>query len=159
MGRRVLIPCACVVNGLFAILLPAIGCALWWLWRRRCRWRRASACPCINPTGHPIGSWSHQARRVSGAWDRPVQRVLRLTAGLVLFGLSLALLVRAGLGLDPWDMFTQGVARRTLLIMGQVTILISLLVAETLRGDLLQKLVCGRLSDEADVASQPTFLS
>lgn len=63
-----------------------------------------------------------------GAWDRPVQRAVRLTAGLVLFGLSLALLVRAGLGLDPWDVFSQGVSKRTGLSLGQVTVLSSVLV-------------------------------
>jgi len=65
---------------------------------------------------------------VSGLWDRPVQRTTRLAVGLVLFGLSLALLVRAGLGLDPWDVFNQGVAKRTGLSLGQVTILSSVLV-------------------------------
>ncbi len=63
-----------------------------------------------------------------GAWDRPVQRAVRLTAGLMLFGLSLALLVRAGLGLDPWDVFSQGVSKRTGLSLGQVTVLSSVLV-------------------------------
>jgi len=65
---------------------------------------------------------------VIGAWDRPVQRAVRLTAGLMLFGLSLALLVRAGLGLDPWDVFSQGVSKRTGLSLGQVTVLSSVLV-------------------------------
>jgi uncharacterized membrane protein YczE len=34
-----------------------------------------------------------------------------LLAGLVLYGASSALLVLAGLGLDPWDVFHQGLAR------------------------------------------------
>lgn len=62
------------------------------------------------------------------SWDRPVQRAVRLIVGLVLFGLSLALLVRANLGLDPWDVFSQGVSRRTGLSLGQVTVLSSVLV-------------------------------
>ena len=57
-----------------------------------------------------------------------MQRAIRLIAGLVLFGLSLALLVRANLGLDPWDVFSQGVSRRTGLSLGQVTVLSSVLV-------------------------------
>jgi uncharacterized membrane protein YczE len=65
---------------------------------------------------------------VSGAWDRPVQRSLRLLAGLVLFGIALAVLVQAGLGLDPWTVFNQGVAERTGLTIGQVTIACSLLL-------------------------------
>ena len=34
---------------------------------------------------------------MNGAWDRPVQRTIRLLAGLVLFGLALAVLVQAEL--------------------------------------------------------------
>ncbi len=65
---------------------------------------------------------------MTGAWDRPFERAIRLAAGLVLFGLALALLVRAGLGLDPWDVFNQGVARRTGLTIGQVAVLTSLVI-------------------------------
>jgi uncharacterized membrane protein YczE len=50
-------------------------------------------------------------------------RVIRLYAGLVLFGVSMALMVVAGLGLDPWDVFHQGVARSTGLSLGWVVIL------------------------------------
>ena len=60
---------------------------------------------------------------MSGAWDRPVERATRLLAGLVLFGLALALLVNAYLGLDPWTVFGQGVSRRTGLSLGTVTVL------------------------------------
>jgi uncharacterized membrane protein YczE len=63
---------------------------------------------------------------MTGAWDRPVRRALRLLAGLVLFGLALAVLVRAGLGLDPWTVFNQGVAEHTGLTIGQVTVIGSL---------------------------------
>ncbi len=38
------------------------------------------------------------------------RRVISLTGGLALFGFSLALLVRAELGLDPWDVLHQGLA-------------------------------------------------
>ena len=65
---------------------------------------------------------------MTGAWDRPLQRSIRLLAGLVLFGLSLALLVQADLGLDPWTVFAQGVSRHTGLSLGTVTVLSSLLV-------------------------------
>lgn len=44
-------------------------------------------------------------------------------AGLVLYGASLAFMVRAGLGLDPWDILHQGLARRTGLSFGTVTAL------------------------------------
>lgn len=65
---------------------------------------------------------------MSGSWDRPVQRAARLLLGLVLFGLALALLVKADLGLDPWNVFNQGVARHLGLTLGEVTVLGSLLL-------------------------------
>jgi uncharacterized membrane protein YczE len=55
-------------------------------------------------------------------------RLVRLYAGLVLFGVSLALMVRADLGLGPWDVFHQGVADRTGLSIGIVVNLTAVLV-------------------------------
>ncbi len=40
------------------------------------------------------------------------RRLIQLFAGLVLYGLSIALIVRADLGLDPWDVLNQGVFER-----------------------------------------------
>jgi uncharacterized membrane protein YczE len=51
---------------------------------------------------------------------RPARRLAQLYAGLVLYGVSMALQIRAGLGLDPWDVFHQGVAERTGLSFGTV---------------------------------------
>ncbi|MEA2310245.1 MAG: hypothetical protein QOE28_213 [Solirubrobacteraceae bacterium] len=62
------------------------------------------------------------------ASDRPVRRATQLLAGLVLFGLALAALVKADLGLDPWTVFNQGVARHTGLTIGEVTVIGSLLL-------------------------------
>jgi uncharacterized membrane protein YczE len=55
--------------------------------------------------------------------DRPARRLAQLYGGLVLYGLSLAMLVRAELGLDPWDVLHQGIAERTGLSFGTVVIL------------------------------------
>jgi uncharacterized membrane protein YczE len=55
--------------------------------------------------------------------DRPLRRLSQLYAGLVLYGASMALQIRAGLGLDPWDVFHQGVAEHTGLSFGTVVIL------------------------------------
>ncbi|MET9822758.1 MULTISPECIES: YczE/YyaS/YitT family protein [Streptomyces] len=52
-----------------------------------------------------------------------LRRVCQLYAGLVLYGISLALMVHAALGLDPWDVFHQGVADRTGLSFGTATLL------------------------------------
>ena len=53
---------------------------------------------------------------------RPARRLTQLYAGLILYGVSMALMVRSGLGLDPWDVFHQGLARQTGLSFGTVTI-------------------------------------
>jgi uncharacterized membrane protein YczE len=52
-------------------------------------------------------------------------RLTRLYFGLALFGLSIALMVRARLGLAPWDVLHQGVAQRAGLPLGTVVILVS----------------------------------
>ncbi|MEU6125952.1 hypothetical protein [Streptomyces sp. NPDC047123] len=55
-------------------------------------------------------------------------RSLRLLSGLVLFGVSVALLVVADLGLPAWDALHQGVARATGLPFGWVVNLVGALV-------------------------------
>jgi uncharacterized membrane protein YczE len=57
-----------------------------------------------------------------------VVRLLRLYSGLVAFGVSLALMVRADLGLGPWDVLHQGIARHLGLQIGWVTMAVSTLV-------------------------------
>jgi uncharacterized membrane protein YczE len=56
------------------------------------------------------------------------RRLIQLFTGLALYGVSLAMFIRAGLGLDPWDVFHQGVANRTGLSIGAVVIIVSFLV-------------------------------
>jgi uncharacterized membrane protein YczE len=56
------------------------------------------------------------------------RRLLALYLGLVLFGVSIALLVVSGLGLDSWDVFHQGVAERTGLGLGSIVILVGAIV-------------------------------
>jgi len=60
--------------------------------------------------------------------DRANRRLAQLYAGLVLYGASMALQIRAGLGLDPWDVFHQGVAEHTGLSFGTVVIVTGALV-------------------------------
>ncbi len=50
-------------------------------------------------------------------------RVPRLLGGLALFGVGIALMVRADLGLAPWDVLHQGVSNRSGVSIGIVTIL------------------------------------
>ncbi|MCQ9133197.1 YczE/YyaS/YitT family protein [Streptomyces hilarionis] len=57
-----------------------------------------------------------------GPNGRVVRRLLQLYAGLALYGASSALLVRAGLGLEPWNVLHQGLAELTGLSIGVVSI-------------------------------------
>ncbi len=56
------------------------------------------------------------------------RRTGQLLLGLWLFGASVALLVRADLGLDPSDVLHQGIAVRSGLSIGTVVIVVSLVV-------------------------------
>lgn len=56
------------------------------------------------------------------------RRLVQLLAGLVLYGFSMGLLVRAQLGVIPWDVLHQGLAGRLGLSMGTVVIGLSLLL-------------------------------
>lgn len=58
----------------------------------------------------------------------PVDRLVRLYAGLVLYGASDALIIRADLGLDPWDVFHQGLSRHTGIAIGTVSIVVGAVV-------------------------------
>ncbi|MET8906713.1 hypothetical protein [Micromonospora sp. NPDC004551] len=55
-------------------------------------------------------------------------RLVRLLGGLALFGASVALMVRADLGLSSWDVLHQGLAGRTGLPLGWVVNGVALLV-------------------------------
>ena len=56
------------------------------------------------------------------------RRLTQLMVGLVLYGWSMAMLLRSGLGLDPWDVFHQGITNHVPLSFGQVTIAVGALV-------------------------------
>lgn len=53
-----------------------------------------------------------------------VTRVLQLLLGLFLFGIASALMIRANIGIAPWDVLSQGIAARSGLSFGLVTNLI-----------------------------------
>src|SRR6478672_11050588 len=56
------------------------------------------------------------------------RRLLRLLPGLVLLGAGIALIVRARLGVSPWDVLHQGLARLTGLSFGTVVVLVGLVI-------------------------------
>lgn len=49
-------------------------------------------------------------------------RLVQLNIGLFLYGFTMAMLVESTLGLDPWDVFHEGVAEHVGLTFGQVVI-------------------------------------
>ena len=58
-------------------------------------------------------------------WRR---RLPQLYVGLVLYGVAAGLMVRSRLGLDPWDVFHQGLAQHVHLAIGTVVIVVGALV-------------------------------
>ncbi len=57
-----------------------------------------------------------------------MRRFIQLQLGLLLYGASLALMVRADLGLNPWSVLHQGLSERTGLSLGMVVNLVGALV-------------------------------
>jgi len=62
------------------------------------------------------------------ARGRMPRRLIQLGLGLTLYGVSMGLLVRSQLGVMPWDVLHQGIARRLDLSLGLVTIVVGALV-------------------------------
>lgn len=55
-------------------------------------------------------------------------RIIQLLVGLVLYGAGCAIMVRAGIGLDPWTVFAQGLSRQTGIGIGWITNIVGFLV-------------------------------
>lgn len=55
-------------------------------------------------------------------------RLLQLVTGLFLYGIGIALMVRAGIGVAPWDVLSQGIAAHTPLSFGLATNVIGAVV-------------------------------
>lgn len=59
---------------------------------------------------------------------RGFARGTALLIGLIGYGFSMAVMVRSGLGLDPWDVFHQGLANRTGMTIGIATAVVGVAV-------------------------------
>jgi uncharacterized membrane protein YczE len=55
-----------------------------------------------------------------------LRRLPRLLVGLTLFGLGIALMAQAGLGLGPWEVLHQGISRQSGVALGTVSILVGI---------------------------------
>lgn len=59
---------------------------------------------------------------------RLARRIPQLAIGLFLYGWSMAMMIRAQLGVDPWDVLHQGLSRYIPVSFGTVTILVGIVV-------------------------------
>ncbi|MEY4320255.1 MAG: hypothetical protein RLZZ471_196 [Actinomycetota bacterium] len=57
-----------------------------------------------------------------------VRSMTRLLLGLFIFGLALALMVKAHIGIPPWDVLGQGISKTFGITFGQATIVVSAIV-------------------------------
>lgn len=73
----------------------------------------------------PLANLSPRQQLRAGRLPR---RTGQLLVGLVLYGVSMAMMIRSTLGLDPWDVFHAGLATHVPLTFGQVTIIVGALV-------------------------------
>ncbi|MBP3036822.1 hypothetical protein J2M53_11255 [Arthrobacter sp. zg-ZUI100] len=55
-----------------------------------------------------------------------LRRVVQLLAGVFLYGFAIAMMIRAGMGVSPWDVLSQGTSLQSGLPFGLVTNLIGL---------------------------------
>lgn len=60
--------------------------------------------------------------------ERLVRRLIQLHVGLAAYGVGAALMLRGNLGLDPWDVFHQGLARLLGVGIGWIVIAVGALV-------------------------------
>ncbi|MET8858358.1 hypothetical protein [Streptomyces sp. NPDC004579] len=74
--------------------------------------------------GHPLSTHSASVPAEAPGSGRLPRRLVQLYAGLALYGASSALLVEAGLGLEPWGVLHQGLAELTGLTIGVVSIIV-----------------------------------
>lgn len=59
---------------------------------------------------------------------RMTRRLIQLFLGLALYGFSIGLMVRSGLGLDPWDVFHQGLSHHIGLSFGMIVNVVGAIV-------------------------------
>ena len=57
---------------------------------------------------------------------RLTRRVTQLFAGLILYGASMAIMVESSLGLNPWDVFHQGMSKATGISFGWIVLLVGI---------------------------------
>lgn len=75
------------------------------------------------PASRQLANLSPLAQLRAG---RLTRRLVQLFVGLSMYGLAMAMMVRAGVGLDPWDVFHYGVSLHTGWSLGVAVIVVSI---------------------------------
>lgn len=89
-----------------------------------------STTPCDIPTVtvHPPTTLAQLGPLAQLRAGRLARRLPQLYLGLVLYGVSLAMMVRGALGLAPWDVLHSGFIRHVPMTLGQAVVLFSFVV-------------------------------
>ena len=56
------------------------------------------------------------------------RRIAQLVLGVIFYGIAISLIVRAAIGVAPWDVLTQGIGKQTGLSFGVITVITSVIV-------------------------------
>ena len=56
------------------------------------------------------------------------RRLIQLLVGLFLYGIAISMMVRAGIGVSPWDVLAQGLSLKTGIPFGLITNIVGLVV-------------------------------
>ena len=56
------------------------------------------------------------------------RRIAQLVLGVIFYGIAISLIVRAAIGVAPWDVLTQGIGKQTGLSFGLITVITSVIV-------------------------------
>jgi uncharacterized membrane protein YczE len=87
--------------------------------------RQIRAVTTVAPPGVVLSDLGPIAQLRAG---RLARRLVQLYAGLLLYGFSIALMVRAHLGLAPWDVLHSGLTKHLPIDIGQALVIVSFLV-------------------------------
>ena len=79
----------------------------------------------LSPSGYHLPQLDPLAQLRAG---RSTRRLVQLGGGLFLYGWSMAMMLRAELGLPPWDVLHQGLVRYLPMSFGAVTIVVGAVV-------------------------------
>ncbi len=62
------------------------------------------------------------------SWRETLRRLPRVVSGLVCFGVGIAMMVQADLGLGPWDVFHQGLTGLTGIGIGSIILIVGVII-------------------------------